>query len=92
MILIIKSLLYISSYLITLFCLGQFHDHLFLIHLVLVFRTARAGVTYADETSLRAKLKTGYDQAVRPSTPTTVVMFYSLRTLQSLVIFICLSE
>lgn len=49
-----------------------------------VFHVSNADVTYADETALRTKLRTGYDQAVRPSTPTCVDMFYSLRTLQSL--------
>ena len=43
--------------------------------------------THTEETLLRTTLKTGYDQTVRPATPTEVTMFYSIRTLQSLVGF-----
>ena len=47
--------------------------------------TAVSG-TYTEDTLLRTTLETGYKQTARPGTPTTVYLFYVLRTLQSLVL------
>jgi len=47
--------------------------------------TAGQTATHASETSLRANLSSGYDQATRPYTPTFIDVTYYLRSVQALV-------